>query len=246
LIKAKDLTSKALESIPNSPYNSLTISRLHFNLGQIYTRLNKDNDAEEEFLYALELDPNNFEAQLSLANLAYQRQKTEDSLKYLNRILQQPAQSEVSFELEGAARILKSKIYFDQGNIVSATSTLGKSESSFTNYLLALLHELKRDYKTSLKHYKKVNLYKPSSQEIAFEYSSNNTDSLTWLKFQEECPGLISPNRRSESSWVEILQKNHPCLPEDVRSRINVLYAHFQQWLPYRIYYQRGVILGAG
>jgi len=122
-------------------------SRLHFLLGQLYLRYERDEGlAEREFLVALQSNPYEAEARLALANLYFGQKRLPDASVQLEPILRSRNSMPAVDSVEWAARILESGIHFRQGNSAAAIQVLnealpGDGPMPFASFLLGLLYQ---------------------------------------------------------------------------------------------------------
>lgn len=237
---ARNRFSTALKIFPNS-------AELHFNLGQVYVREKNLSKAKSEFENSIEINNKEFEAHLALASLAIRDKKFDAAMSRLKKISDEQLDWR-QLNISEMTRILKSRIYFETGdldstiatleNFISSTeSTLGEfSYWAIQHYLLGLLYSLKNNVNSAVDHFNELKSHDFSSMISFLEeeaYLNNYTGNLTWCELNKRCTDDVS-------RWGETTS----CLPNDLKDRIQAVYDLLQEKSSYRLHFRKNVFFG--
>lgn len=208
-------------------------AELRINLGQAYLLGGQYDKAKAEFLKASVLDGENAEAYLGLANLSYHQEHPEEALSYATSAAARGA---------AEARILISRLQFEGDQLIRSLQTLEEVASEdqsneLVKYLLWMMYKLTDNPDAGTK-------YQPSDIDSSFllfmpyMQAANFTSAVAWLNLIERC------GHDETDTVIDWGTSANPCLPEDIKPRIEAVFDIFQGWLPYRLYYQKEPPLG--
>jgi tetratricopeptide (TPR) repeat protein len=233
--------NSALEQDPKS-------AKLHFNLGELILRSGQEEQAKAEFQVVLGLDGQNPEAHLALANLALRQGEIELALTHLDAIQPLEREKAVDPAMQGLypispgamAMILRSRAYFEASAPDSAIETLQTLVSKvgpwpvatpLEQYLLGLLYSMTGDAVRASQAFPGA-----GSGWEAPDQNSNASSAIAWFDIVETCAPLTEGGPEAWGTGAG------QCLPTDLKARISAVYDTFQDRLPYRLYFQKGLL----
>lgn len=193
---SKEWFSKALVLLPNS-------SEILFNLGQIELLMNNNGNANEIFLEILDSNPENAEAMLGLANISYREGDIDQSVMFLEALLEQhPLTDETFFTSpEYDAELFLAALQYEIGDVDKSIMLLESStykENDFVYYLLALLHQKKGLQIQADNYYSFID---PPRRDGWSAFYTNPTSEIIWQQLIWECGEIIE-------SWSNCLHNN--------------------------------------
>lgn len=116
----KSLQEKQFSSPVHSVVLGKEISKKHQDLGELYRKLLRFDEAAHEFLKATRIDPANHEARILLAKMLAQKGQSDKAFEELNRLIK-------DFPDYTPARIHLAMLYYASGNVVDAQMELAQA-----------------------------------------------------------------------------------------------------------------------
>jgi len=152
--------------------------RAYQNLGDIYRAMQKPDLAVGSYQRALELDPQNVQVELKLADALYRNRKLEEALARSNTVLEADPANRYALELKGKA--LRDLKRFDEA-VKLADETLAREPGDpAAAFLKATVAEARRDYAAAAAELEKL-LQRSKENEDAEQRAANDRMFLVHL-----------------------------------------------------------------
>jgi tetratricopeptide (TPR) repeat protein len=208
------------------------------NLGQALALAGRDEEAIAAYQRALALTEEGSaayrEAHLVLGNL-YHRCGNLDRA-FQEYLLLEPT-GDRAFDCTLSLALVKADI--DAGAWVSATQRLETVGCWFLRgYLLWLVRGIQGTSEGDYSHFGDLECF-----DSFCAWTSGSVDEMLFCDLLSECYATGSKTWQDPTTWGNA---DTPCLPDDLEERLEVVYAKFQRWVHYRLFFNKAIMLSMG
>ncbi|MEM8534414.1 MAG: tetratricopeptide repeat protein [Chloroflexota bacterium] len=227
-----------------------SLDGIKINLSQSYIKNNQRDMAKELLIKAASEKNTRYEALLALAYLANYQNDSQSTLKHLKQI--SPTESFTPYSTYSMSIILKSHVFFKQGNIDLAIETLlpitrefqpqngAPTQDQFVLLLVGYLHLLNNnssDANTYFDSIRTTGIIFYTYPELIDTDTNDRTTIHAWNTIFSKCRSEGYLHQR------EIIKSS--CLDSNYETVVKLLYDTFRIHLSDRIYYRKTFLPGA-